>query len=35
MLLDFVFHRELALEALVAKVVDAGRAAIRAAPASS
>ena len=34
MLLDFVFHRELALEALVARLVDAGRAAIRAAPAA-
>ena len=35
MLLDFVFHRELALDALVARLVDAGRAAIRAAPAAS
>jgi mannose/fructose-specific phosphotransferase system component IIA len=35
MLLDFVFHRELELEALVARLVDRGRAAIRAAPASS
>jgi len=34
MLLDFVFHRELPLEALVAKLVDGGRAAIRAAPAT-
>jgi mannose/fructose-specific phosphotransferase system component IIA len=34
MLLDFVFHRELALDALVARLVDGGRAAIRAAPAA-
>jgi mannose/fructose-specific phosphotransferase system component IIA len=32
MLLDFVFHRELALDALVARLVESGRAAIRAAP---
>jgi mannose/fructose-specific phosphotransferase system component IIA len=35
MLLDFVFHRELALDALAARLVDAGRAAIRSAPAAS
>jgi mannose/fructose-specific phosphotransferase system component IIA len=32
MLLDFVFHRGLSLDALVARLVDGGRAAIRAAP---
>jgi hypothetical protein len=32
MLLDFVFHRDLPLEELVARVVDRGRAAIRAKP---
>jgi mannose/fructose-specific phosphotransferase system component IIA len=35
MLLDFVFHRELSLDALVARLIDSGRAAIRAAPAAS
>jgi mannose/fructose-specific phosphotransferase system component IIA len=35
MLLDFVFHRDLALDALVDRLVDAGRAAIRATPAAS
>jgi mannose/fructose-specific phosphotransferase system component IIA len=34
MLLDFVFHRDLSLEALVARLVDGGRAAIQAAGAS-
>ncbi len=34
MLLDFVFHRELSMDALVARLVESGRAAIRAAPAS-
>ena len=34
MLLDFVFHRQLALDALVARLVEGGRAAIRAAPAA-
>ncbi|MBM4184779.1 MAG: hypothetical protein FJ207_11300 [Gemmatimonadetes bacterium] len=32
MLLDFVFHRELALDALVTRLVESGRAAIKAAP---
>jgi mannose/fructose-specific phosphotransferase system component IIA len=32
MLLDFVFHRDLALDTLVARLVENGRAAIRAAP---
>ena len=35
MLLDFVFHRELELDALVTRLVDAGRAAIRSATAAS
>jgi mannose/fructose-specific phosphotransferase system component IIA len=35
MLLDFVFHRDLALEALVARLVENGRAAIRAVPSAS
>ena len=35
MLLDFVFHREVAMDALVPRLVESGRAAIRAAPASS
>jgi mannose/fructose-specific phosphotransferase system component IIA len=35
MLLDFVFHRDLEVEALVARLVDGGRAAIRAVPAPS
>jgi mannose/fructose-specific phosphotransferase system component IIA len=34
MLLDFVFHRELSMDVLVARLVEGGRAAIRAAPAS-
>ncbi len=34
MLLDFVFHRELTIDTLVARLVDGGRAAIRAAPAA-
>lgn len=34
MVLDFVFHRELSVDALVARLVENGRAAIRAAPAS-
>jgi mannose/fructose-specific phosphotransferase system component IIA len=35
MLLDFVFHRDLDVEALVARLVDGGRAAIRAVPGPS
>ena len=35
MLLDFVFHRELAMDALVVRLVEGGRAAIRVAAASS
>jgi mannose/fructose-specific phosphotransferase system component IIA len=35
MLLDFVFHRELALNALVTRLVENGRAAIRAVPSAS
>ena len=35
MLLDFVFHRELAMDALVVRLVEGGRAAIRVAGASS
>ncbi|MGE0161134.1 MAG: PTS sugar transporter subunit IIA [Gemmatimonadales bacterium] len=35
MLLDFVFHRELSLDALAAKLVDGGRAAIKVASAAS
>jgi len=35
MLLDFVFHRHLALDALVTRLVDGGRAAIRAATGAS
>ena len=35
MLLDFVFHRDLALEALVARLVEGGRSAIRSVPAAS
>jgi mannose/fructose-specific phosphotransferase system component IIA len=35
MLLDFVFHRDLPLDALVQRLVDGGRAAIRAAPTGS
>ena len=35
MLLEFVFHRDLALDALVTRLVDGGRAAIRAAPTAS
>jgi mannose/fructose-specific phosphotransferase system component IIA len=35
MLLDFVFHRELALDALVKRLVESGRAAIRVAPSAS
>jgi mannose/fructose-specific phosphotransferase system component IIA len=34
MLLDFVFHRQLSLDELVARLVDRGRSAIQAAPAS-
>ena len=34
MLLDFVFHRQLAMDDLVARLVESGRAAIRAVPAS-
>ena len=34
MLLDFVFHRELALDALVTRLVEGGRSAIRSAPAA-
>jgi mannose/fructose-specific phosphotransferase system component IIA len=32
MLLDFVFHRDLALDALVTRLVESGRAAIKVAP---
>jgi mannose/fructose-specific phosphotransferase system component IIA len=32
MLLDFVFHRELALDALVTRLIESGRAAIKVAP---
>jgi mannose/fructose-specific phosphotransferase system component IIA len=35
MLLDFVFHREMSLDALVTRLVEGGRAAIRVAPAAS